>query len=168
MSRKTEENSKKTTSRSLDYTDYETITQIRNELKMKTGLLDSIPLDCGFFRRQRYDENGLPSSMQYSLRDTPREGMGQEPLSVGSDDDRIATFFSCGVQDFFWRMSYRNENFRYQFSAGRTDLIFRLLTKPLQMFLHRLHNLIMLLFFELLRHSPVNLCIRRNRFNRVQ
>jgi len=40
--------------------------------------------------------------MQYRIRDTPKKGMGQKSLPVGSKDDHIATLFICSIQDFLW------------------------------------------------------------------
>src|SRR4030043_751398 len=103
---------------------------------MNTDLLDSIPVNGRFFRWQRYGKNWLSSSMQYCIRDTPKEGVGQKPLSVGANDDHIATFFICSIQDFFRGMTHRNEDFGYEFNAGGADLNLCLLAKSLQVLFH--------------------------------
>src|SRR4030042_1563652 len=135
---------------------------------MNSDLLDSIPVNSAFFRWQRYDENWLSSSMQYSIRNAPKEGMGQKPLSVGSNDNCIATFFICSIQDFFWRMAHRNEDFGYEFKARGADLSRCFFTKSLQLYFHRFNHLFMLLFVEFLRPGHINFCVSRKRFNYVQ
>src|SRR4030042_2870116 len=103
---------------------------------MNTDLLDSIPLNSRFFRWQGYGKNWFSSSMQYCIRDTPKEGMGQKPLSVGANDDHIAPFFICSIQDFFWGMAPTNPDFGYEFNAGGTDLSLCFRTKTLQVCFH--------------------------------
>ena len=93
--------------------------------------------------------------------------MGQKPLSVGSNDDHIATFFICGIQDFFWGMTHRNEDFGYKFNAGGADLSLCSLQNPCKCFFIDSINLLMLLFLEFILHSPINFCMSRNRFNSV-
>src|SRR4030042_3298519 len=113
---------------------------------MNTDLLDSIPVNSRFFRWQRYGKNWLSSSMQYCIRDTPKEGMGQKALSVGANDDHIAPFFICSIQDFFWGITHRNKDFGYELNAGGADLSLCFLAKSLRALFHRFNNLLMLLF----------------------
>src|SRR4030042_4340445 len=99
---------------------------------MNTDLLDSVQVNSRFFRWQRYSNNWLSTSMQYRIRDTPKEGMGQKPLSVGANDDHIAPLFIRSIQDFFWGMTHRNEDFGYEFNAGGANLSLCFLAKSLQ------------------------------------
>jgi hypothetical protein len=39
--------------------------------------------------------------------------MGQKSLSMGSEDNHIATFFICSIQDFLRGMATGDENFEY-------------------------------------------------------
>ena len=48
-----------------------------------------------------YNENGFPGPLQYSMRDTPKKGLLQESLPMGSKDEYITLLLICYRQNLF-------------------------------------------------------------------